>query len=175
MTLLMPEGTCGRWSRRIQAIVTVSCWGKGHQVSSPRPKHAWGRQPRTRLTVIFTPLVGMGCCATSKTGSPDSRSCRPTSSDHASGGVASASGRLRAEAAPCHGCRLDRSVAARQRERLCERPTAGTVLDLFDPLARSVVIHAAKGLATVAPSLNPLTQRILRLLDVPLGDYEYIW
>ncbi len=56
-------------------------------------------------------------------------------------------------------------------DRACKSPTAARVLDLLDPLARTVVIHHDRLLALQEPSLNPLQERILGLLGVPTSPY----
>jgi transposase len=79
--------------------------------------------------------------------------------------------------------KLRRAMAARSiaalplypEERPCHAPTASRVLELLEPLSRSVVIHDDKVLAVTAPTLNPLQQRLLRLLDVPLTEYTTTW
>ena len=56
-------------------------------------------------------------------------------------------------------------------DRACKSPTATRVLDLLDPLARTVILHRDRLLALHEPSLNPLQQHILNLLDIPTNPY----
>ncbi len=56
-------------------------------------------------------------------------------------------------------------------DRSCKAPTAARVLDLLDPLARTVVIHHDRLLALREPSLSPLQDQVLRLLGVPTDPY----
>jgi transposase len=56
-------------------------------------------------------------------------------------------------------------------DRACKTPTAARVLELLDPLARSVISHRGQVLTVVAPTLSPLQYQILTLLGVPLSTY----
>jgi len=56
-------------------------------------------------------------------------------------------------------------------ERACRAPTAARVLELLDPLARTVVLHRGQVLTVVAPTLSPLQTQILTLLGTPLTAY----
>lgn len=56
-------------------------------------------------------------------------------------------------------------------DRACTAPTAARVLELLDPLARTVVVHHDRLLALQEPSLNPLQEQILGLLGVPTSPY----
>jgi hypothetical protein len=56
-------------------------------------------------------------------------------------------------------------------DRPCKAPTAARVLELLDPLARSVVSHRGQVLPVVAPTLSPLQEQILTLLGVSLSAY----
>jgi transposase len=56
-------------------------------------------------------------------------------------------------------------------DRPCKAPTAARVLELLDPLARSVVSHRGQVLTVVAPTLSPLQEQILTLLGVGLSAY----
>ena len=56
-------------------------------------------------------------------------------------------------------------------DRPCKAPTAARVLELLDPLARSVVSHRGQVLTVVAPTLSTLQEQILTLLGVSLSDY----
>ena len=56
-------------------------------------------------------------------------------------------------------------------DRAGKTPTAARVLELLDPLARSVISHRGQVLTVVAPTLSPLQYQILTLLGVPLSTY----
>lgn len=56
-------------------------------------------------------------------------------------------------------------------DRACTSPTAARVLELLDPLARTVVFHNDQVLAVQEPTLNALQQQILQLLDIPTSPY----
>jgi transposase len=56
-------------------------------------------------------------------------------------------------------------------DRPCKAPTAARVLELLDPLARSVVSHRGQVLTVVAPTLSPLQEQILTLLGVDQRAY----
>ncbi|MFN2506526.1 MAG: IS1634 family transposase, partial [Acidimicrobiales bacterium] len=56
-------------------------------------------------------------------------------------------------------------------DRACKSPTAARVLELLDPLARTVVLHHDRLLALHEPSLSPLQEQVLRLLGVPTSPY----
>jgi len=56
-------------------------------------------------------------------------------------------------------------------DRPCKAPTAARVLELLDPLARSVVSHRGQVLTVVAPTLTSLQEQILTLLGVILSAY----
>lgn len=56
--------------------------------------------------------------------------------------------------------------------RACNAPTAARVLELLDPLARSLVSHRGAILTVVEPNLSPLQQQVLGLLGVPLNAYN---
>ncbi len=60
-------------------------------------------------------------------------------------------------------------------DRACKAPTAARVLDVLDPLARTIVIHHGKVLAVKEPSLNPLQHQILSLLGIPTSPYGAAW
>ena len=55
--------------------------------------------------------------------------------------------------------------------RPCRAPTAARVLELLDPLARSVVSHRGQVLTVVAPTLSALQEQLLTLLGVSLTAY----
>ncbi|MDA8380199.1 MAG: hypothetical protein M0020_05140, partial [Actinomycetota bacterium] len=57
-------------------------------------------------------------------------------------------------------------------DRPCKAPTAARVLELLDPLARSVVSHRGQVLTVVAPTLSSLQEQILTLLGVGLSAYD---
>lgn len=56
-------------------------------------------------------------------------------------------------------------------DRACKSPTATRVLELLDPLARTIVTHQGNVLAVHEPSPDPLQQQILQLLGIPLSPY----
>jgi transposase len=56
-------------------------------------------------------------------------------------------------------------------QRACKTPTADRVLELLDPLARTIVTHHNHVLAVKEPTPNPLQQQILDLLNVPTTPY----
>ena len=56
-------------------------------------------------------------------------------------------------------------------DRACKSPTAARVLDLLDPIARTVVFHHGRVLAVQEPTLDPLQEQILTLLGVPTSPY----
>jgi hypothetical protein len=56
-------------------------------------------------------------------------------------------------------------------DRACKSPTAARVLELLDPLARTVVLHHDSLLALQEPILSPLQEQVLRLLSVPTSPY----
>lgn len=56
-------------------------------------------------------------------------------------------------------------------DRACKSPTATRVLELLDPLARTIVLHRSQTLAVQEPILSPLQHQILRLLDIPTNPY----
>ena len=56
-------------------------------------------------------------------------------------------------------------------DRACTSPTATRVLDLLDPLARTTIHHHNTLLAVQDPSLNPLQEQILGLLNTPTNPY----
>ncbi len=56
-------------------------------------------------------------------------------------------------------------------DRPCTSPTATRVLELLDPLTRTVVRHRGQVLAVHEPDLSPLQQQILHLLDVTTTPY----
>ena len=56
-------------------------------------------------------------------------------------------------------------------DRPCQAPTAARVLELLDPLARTVVNHRAEVLTVVPPTLSPLQEQVLTLLGVPSNAY----
>lgn len=60
-------------------------------------------------------------------------------------------------------------------DRACKAPTATRVLELLDPLARTVILHRRSLLALQEPTLNPLQTQILTLLDVPTDPYGRGW
>jgi transposase len=55
--------------------------------------------------------------------------------------------------------------------RPCKAPTAARVLELLDPLARTIVSHRGHVLTVAAPTLSPLQEQILTLLRVDLSAY----
>ncbi|MHB1502157.1 MAG: hypothetical protein ACYCYK_13650 [Candidatus Dormibacteria bacterium] len=55
--------------------------------------------------------------------------------------------------------------------RPCKAPTAARVLELLDPLARTIVSHHGQVLTVAAPTLSPLQERLLTLLRVDLSAY----
>lgn len=55
--------------------------------------------------------------------------------------------------------------------RPCKAPTAARVLELLDPLARTIVSHRGQVLTVAAPTLSPLQEQILALLRVDLSAY----
>jgi transposase len=55
--------------------------------------------------------------------------------------------------------------------RPCKAPTAARVLELLDPLARTIVSHRGQVLTVAAPTLSPLQEQILTLLRVDLSAY----
>jgi len=57
-------------------------------------------------------------------------------------------------------------------DRPCKALTAARVLELLDPLARSVVSHRGQVLTAVAPTLSTLQEQILTLLGVSLNAYD---
>ena len=57
-------------------------------------------------------------------------------------------------------------------DRPCKARTAARVLELLDPLARSVVSHRGQVLTVVAPTLSSLQEQILTLLGVGLSAYD---
>ncbi len=56
-------------------------------------------------------------------------------------------------------------------DRACKAPTAARVLELLEPLARTIVVHHDSLLAVQEPTLNPLQEQILRLLGLPTSPY----
>ncbi len=56
-------------------------------------------------------------------------------------------------------------------DRSCKSPTATRVLEMLDHLTRTVVRHRGELLAVHEPSLSPLQEQILNLLDVPTDPY----
>lgn len=56
-------------------------------------------------------------------------------------------------------------------DRACTSPTAARVLDLLEPLARTVVSHHDTAIVIQEPSLNPLQEQILQLLEIPTTPY----
>jgi len=56
-------------------------------------------------------------------------------------------------------------------DRACKSPTAARVLELLDPLARTVVYHHDRLLAVQEPSVNPLQEQLLSLLRIPINPY----
>ncbi len=56
-------------------------------------------------------------------------------------------------------------------DRACKAPTAARVLDLLDPLARTIVFHRDHLLAIQEPGVSPLQEQVLHLLDVPTSPY----
>ncbi|MCC6227398.1 MAG: IS1634 family transposase [Microthrixaceae bacterium] len=56
-------------------------------------------------------------------------------------------------------------------DRACKSPTAARVLELLDPLARTIVTHRDRLLALQQPNPSPLQQQILELLDIPTSPY----
>lgn len=56
-------------------------------------------------------------------------------------------------------------------DRACKSPTAARVLELLDPLARTVVYHHDQVLAVQEPVLDALQQQVLQLLDIPISPY----
>jgi hypothetical protein len=56
-------------------------------------------------------------------------------------------------------------------DRACKSPTAARVLELLDPLARTVVFHHHGVLAVQEPTLDPLQEQILSLLHLPTSPY----
>jgi len=57
-------------------------------------------------------------------------------------------------------------------DRDCKTPTAARVFELLDPLTRTIVRHHDRLLATTDPALNPLQERVLTLLGIPLNAYR---
>jgi transposase len=55
--------------------------------------------------------------------------------------------------------------------RPCRAPTTARVLELLDPLARTIVSHRGQVLTVAAPALSPLQEQILTLLGVDLSAY----
>ena len=56
-------------------------------------------------------------------------------------------------------------------DRACKTPTAKRILEVLDPLARTIIRHDNEVLAVHAPRLDPLQRRILELLDIPPSAY----
>jgi hypothetical protein len=58
--------------------------------------------------------------------------------------------------------------------RPCKAPTAARILELLDPLARSVVSHRGQVLTVVAPTLSALVEQILTLLGIVPSAYGLV-
>lgn len=56
-------------------------------------------------------------------------------------------------------------------DRACKSPTAARVLELLDPLARTIITHQHRTLMVQEPRLNPLQEQILGLLGTPVNPY----
>ncbi len=56
-------------------------------------------------------------------------------------------------------------------DRACTSPTAARVLDALEPLARTVVSHHDTAIVIQEPSLNPLQEQMLQLLEIPTTPY----
>jgi transposase len=56
--------------------------------------------------------------------------------------------------------------------RPCKAPTAARVLELLDPLTRTIVNHRDQPLAVHEPTLNPLQKQILQLLGLPTHPHR---
>lgn len=57
-------------------------------------------------------------------------------------------------------------------DRSCKSPTADRVLELLDPLVRTIVRHRDQLLAAHDPNLSPLQEQILHLLSIPAAAYR---
>jgi transposase len=55
--------------------------------------------------------------------------------------------------------------------RACKAPTADRVLELLDPLTRTIILHSDQVLAIQQPNLSPLQRQILDLLDISPNAY----
>ncbi|MDQ6784679.1 MAG: IS1634 family transposase [Actinomycetota bacterium] len=56
-------------------------------------------------------------------------------------------------------------------QRPCKTPTADRVLELLDPLTRTIITYQGQLLAIHEPKLSPLQEQILHLLDIPTKPY----
>ncbi|MCU4187346.1 hypothetical protein K6U06_23490 [Acidiferrimicrobium sp. IK] len=56
-------------------------------------------------------------------------------------------------------------------DRACKSPTAARILELLDPLTRTIISHQNRTLAVQEPTLNPLQEQILQLLGTPMNPY----
>jgi transposase len=65
-----------------------------------------------------------------------------------------------------------KSLALYYEDRACAAPTAARVFELLHPLVTTTVSHAGEVLSVLAPTLDPLQEQILTLLEVPLNAYR---
>lgn len=56
--------------------------------------------------------------------------------------------------------------------RLCRRPTARRLIDIFEPIQRHVLQNSYGRTATLTTELSPLQRRLLRLLGLPATIYH---